>query len=300
MRNHLLQPVDLARCSHLVPAWGKPSVWRERLEAWLLEGRLRGSTYEDGEGLPPLGVGLCGFARGTDVRSYLADPTRPMLEHVLDTEPSLLLDARGIQQARADRDLHALVLLHRLVVADPADARAQMIFRIGAEAYSLLHAGWGLMGVWHEFPSRDEAAAIAGGLQVVARINDRLLAGLERKDGAAGWPASLAASLFVDLPEVLRLTPAQRRVAELALWRLDDTQIATQLELSEETVRQHWRGIYQRMDLALPAIPDALTASDKQHRGPERRRHAIDYLMKHIHEVRPALERRSASPKLTR
>lgn len=290
MRNHRLTANDFGRCAHLVPRWRDPhDAQRVRLERWVNGHQLRGSTYEPSDGGAPLGVGLTAFVRGSDVRCFLDDPALPMLDHILqraEDGSEVPLDAAGVQQARRAHDLHVMVILHRVLVADPADARAQMMFRIGAEAYWLLHGGYGVAGVWHEFPLAEEPVALAGGLEPKARVGERLVAGLERRDGPAGWPASLAQSLFVELPEQLGLTAAQRRVAELALWRIADAEIAEQLGLSEETVRRHWRDIYERM---APVLPEPAASPDATHRGPEKRRHAIDYLMKHIHEVRPPL-----------
>lgn len=83
----------------------------------------------------------------------------------------------------------------------------------------------------------------------------------------------------------------------MALWNLNDEQVAIRLRISPATVRWHWRGIFERVDTigalsgdvgdkasCMPggSIPSA------EHRGPERRRKVLDYLRSHLQEIRPA------------
>jgi hypothetical protein len=185
--------------------------------------------------------------------------------------------------------LHVLVPLHRLRAVDPTDERAQEAFRVGSQAYWLLNGGWELAGLLHEGTVADLPAFLAGGLQERTRWGERVLAGLRRSDLSPGFPASLAASMFQALPLRLGLSAKQRCVAELGLWRLDDDEIARQLGLSAATVRRHWRDICDRMERVLPEVAeDGLGApADESVRGRGRRRHMLDYLMHHIHELRP-------------
>lgn len=298
MRNRLASDRDLVRCAHLVPALADANDRGTRcLRAWLRNGQARASIYELGEDQIPFGIGVSGFVRRSTVLGWLDDAGRTMFEHLVaarcdGTEP--LLDDAGIVQARLAGDLHGMVFMHVLTVTDPNDARVQQAFRVGADAYWLLFGGQGLSGVWHEMPAIDEGAAVAAGLHVLARHGHLIRAGCAREDLRHPFPSSMVEQLFVDLPTCLDLTPAQRRVAELALWRLDDEAIAQRLSVSPETVRRHWRDIHARMDDRLPSLSGPAEGPGGRQRGPDRRRHALEYLFRHVHEVRPRMERAQA------
>jgi uncharacterized protein YfaT (DUF1175 family) len=94
--------------------------------------------------------------------------------------------------------------------------------------------------------------------------------------------------LFNDQPPRLQLTPMQRRVAHLALWNLTDEQVARQLGISPATVRQHWRGIVQRVHESLPGVLGMPMQDDASGgRGPEKRGLVLDFLRVNLQEVRP-------------
>lgn len=98
---------------------------------------------------------------------------------------------------------------------------------------------------------------------------------------------SLATQLFDPPKPVMALSPAEQRVALKALAGAPDKEIAEALRLSLETVRTHWTSIYARLAQRLPEF--AARESDVARRGPERRRHVIEYLRQQPHELRPHL-----------
>ena len=73
-----------------------------------------------------------------------------------------------------------------------------------------------------------------------------------------------------------------------ALFNESDEEIADSLNIALETVRKHWRSIYERVIRLEPEFfPGGRTQGDA--RGPEKRRHLLNYLRMHLDEIRPRL-----------
>ena len=95
--------------------------------------------------------------------------------------------------------------------------------------------------------------------------------------------------LFQEPQCLLNFSAAQRRILSLSLWNLRDDEVARKLALSIDTVHKEWQQIFRRAALFTPTILGVGNgaAQEKAKRGPEKRRHLLDYLRHHLHEVRP-------------
>ena len=100
---------------------------------------------------------------------------------------------------------------------------------------------------------------------------------------------SPVARMFAFREPFLELTDRQKMVLDLALEGYRDSEIARFLDLSPNAVRMRWRGIYEKMQAALPGIFNEREDGGQGRRGQEKRRIAIHYIREHPEEIRPML-----------
>ncbi|MDM7951105.1 hypothetical protein [Hydrogenophaga sp.] len=303
MLNRLMELPDLAPCLARAPV---PGVSHELalsvLGAALAEQRLRGGVIQHLASGRLMGFGLSGFARGADVKERVRSGRSLVVDHLLaESQGSrVYLDpAQMVQVQRAD-ELHLVMVAYHPV--DLQDPLVMELLHAGHTGFRLLHEGYGLRGVWQEGLESDFEWTSAIGFQVKyrgigAEGSSRWLYGAEREDVPASFPSHTLSYVMHRRERRLHLSPAQCRVAELALWNLDDEQVATRLRISPATVRRHWRGIFERVDTIGALRGDgggkaspmaASSVSSAEQRGPERRRKVLDYLRTHLQEIRPA------------
>jgi DNA-binding CsgD family transcriptional regulator len=87
----------------------------------------------------------------------------------------------------------------------------------------------------------------------------------------------------------LGFTASEKDTLFCAVLGQNDTEIASELHVSVETIRKRWRSIFQRVSAQteaeiLPPAPDDLGEAK---RGPEKRRALLQYLGAHLAELRP-------------
>ena len=119
----------------------------------------------------------------------------------------------------------------------------------------------------------------------------RYLMGMTREQ-ASRLPASLVALTYFSPREPrLGFTPAEQNLLLLALRNHSDSACAEVLGISEHTVKQRWRQIFERVAAAHTEwFPRDREAGDGEtHRGVEKRRHLLAYLRHNMAEVRPRL-----------
>jgi DNA-binding CsgD family transcriptional regulator len=296
MRLRLLEVEDVPHC---LSAWPFPGVSNDLalpvVERGLAEGRLQGTIIEDPANGAMLAFGLSGFVGGANLdgaERWL----QPLVASLLQAEAAgarPLLAPQAQCAAALANDLNLVVLAYRQHTFDSHLQHARAVLAAGHAAYRLLHEGYPLRSVWQEGDAADEAWMCAGGMKVKqvypsATGPGRILCGVRSEDIDSPWPSHTVSFLFRRTVNQLRLTPMQRRVAHLALWNLSDEQTARRLEISPETVRQHWRGIFERVQGTHPGILAAPTHNDAPTgRGPEKRGRVLEFLRGNLHEVRP-------------
>ncbi|MGE0313786.1 MAG: helix-turn-helix transcriptional regulator [Lautropia sp.] len=300
----LMTTADLAHCLARWPLPDlPPAVAKSTLERAFRQQRVRGAVIQDPATLRVLGFGMSGFVRGANVLG-LATSGMPMVaSHVIReirSEPVYLDEAEMTRAQRCD-DLHLCVIAYRQQTYDPRDPIALELMHAGHSAFRLMHEGFVLQGVWQEGLPSDHEWMNAGGLLVKHRTagsdaQPRWLYGALREDVATSWPSHTLGYVLRRSTRRLGLSAAQCRVAELALWNLDDEHVARRLSISPATVRRHWRGIFERLDTSEVLKDDATETGDRAastratstRRGPERRGRILNYLRTHLHEIRPA------------
>lgn len=203
------------------------------------------------------------------------------------------LNESEISRAQGAGTMHAVVLAYRQASYLPGEAQTMELLTLGHAAFRLVLEGHRVEGVWQEAFAFDEAFLVAGGHIVKRRLEGDAegpiaICGVRRNDVQGPWPSHTISFLFQERETRLGLSPLQRRVTSLALWHLRDREIAERLGISGDGVRQCWRGVFERVAERYPLAlgPDAKLPEGV--RGPEKRRHVLEFLRQNLHEVRPA------------
>jgi DNA-binding CsgD family transcriptional regulator len=274
---------------------------RPVLEAALAEQRLHGAAIQHLATGRLMGFGLSGFVRGADVHE-LVQAGRSLVAHHLHAESQaerVYLESAGRGRAQRADDLHLVVVTYQQETVDVQDPLAAELAHAGHTAFRLMHEGYALQAVWQEGSPADAAWMCAGGFLVKHQeagtpAQPRWLFGALREDVPTHWPSHTLSFVLRRNARRLGLSPSQCRVAELALWNLDDEEVSRQMRITPATVRRHWRTIFERLDasgvlqLESQAVESSLVGSLPDRRGPQRRRKVLDYLRSHLQEIRPA------------
>jgi DNA-binding CsgD family transcriptional regulator len=228
--------------------------------------------------------------------AYLASPTPFFAAHligrVLSGEPDVVLGSKQIALGNAGDGLNLFVLgfTHRYGAEEPPILRPLLARAI--EHFVYAHRGYRLRRLLREDPYPIADVLVASGMTVAHDFTDMGRKVLTAEPSAAAhiFPSSTISMLFnYSAPQVL-YSNAERRLLDLAVDGLSDSEIATELDVSGNTIKQTWRSIYERTQRKLPL---ALAAAGKSPldgvRGQEKRRHLLTYLRDHPQELRPHL-----------
>ncbi|MCU0927438.1 MAG: hypothetical protein MUF44_15975 [Hydrogenophaga sp.] len=302
MLTRLMQAPDLAPCLARWPLPGVPTKLAQPvLASALAEQRLLGAVILHLASGRLMGFGLSGFVRGADVHEQVR-AGQSLIAHHLRAESQgerIYLDSSDRGRAQRANDLHLVVVTYQQETVDVQDPLASELAHAGHTAFRLLHEGYALQAVWQEGWPADAAWMQAGGFlvkhqQAGTPAQPRWLFGALREDVQGHWPSHTLSFVLRRNARRLGMSPSQCRVAELALWNLDDEAVSRQMGITPATVRRHWRTIFERLDASGALPPDAQAVecspavSQPDRRGPQRRRTVLDYLRSHLQEIRPA------------
>lgn len=261
--------------------------------------RLRGGCVEEGmgDGWTISATGASVFLSDAAVDDYLANPTpffaAQLLARIVAGDHAAVLDSAAIARANSGAGLNLFVLgfTHRYGAEEPPILRPLLGRAI--EHFVYAHRGFKLRMLLREDPDPIAEVLLASGMEVAHDF-----AGLGRKVLVRAataqtpiFPSSTVSMLFNYAPPQVFYANAERRLLDLAVDGLGDGDIADELDISPNTVKQTWRSIYartlRRAPMALGAGAHEISASGV--RGQEKRRHLIAYLRDHPQELRPHL-----------
>lgn len=104
----------------------------------------------------------------------------------------------------------------------------------------------------------------------------------------------MAAPIFVDTPPRLGFTTGEQRMLRHALVGKTDAQLTQSLGLGLPTIKSRWRGIYDRVGRVAPEVLPEIKADGGvpvAFRKQEKRRQLLEYVRRHLEELRPGLSR---------
>jgi hypothetical protein len=259
--------------------------------------QLRGGCVEEAVTAGDWEVSATGasvFISNAAAEDYLAAPTpffaAQLLRRVLSGEPDVVLSAREIARGNAGDGLNLFVLgfTHRYGAAEPPILRPLLARAI--EHFVYAHRGYRLRRMLREDPYPIADVLVASGMSVAHDFSDIGRKVLMAEPSAAShiFPSSTVSMLFNYSPPQVLYSNAERRLLDLAVDGLSDGEIAAELGVSANTIKQSWRSIYER---TMRKVPLALGAAGQSSlagvRGQEKRRHLLTYLRDHPQELRP-------------
>jgi hypothetical protein len=112
-----------------------------------------------------------------------------------------------------------------------------------------------------------------------------------REDMASLAPSCAAAIIMTYMPPTFKFTPTEQRLLKRAAEGRTDEQIAEELSVSRDAVKQTWRAIYDHVTTYMPEILAEETEAASG-RGVEKRRHIIAHVRNNLQELKPHYLRR--------
>lgn len=258
--------------------------------------QLRGGCVEEAvtDGWEVSATGASVFISDQVADAYLAAPTpffaAQLMARILAGEPDVVLNVREIARGNTGAGLNLFVLgfTHRYGAEEPPTLRPLLARAI--EHFVYAHRGYRLRRMLREDPYPIADVLVASGMTVAHDFADigRMVLIAEPSAATHMFPSSTISMLFnYSAPQVL-YSNAERRLLDLAVDGLSDSEIATELDVSANTIKQTWRSVYER---TLRKVPLALGAAGQSPldgvRGQEKRRHLLAYLRDHPQELRP-------------
>ncbi len=282
-----------------------PEVWAE------LAAReaLSISVFED-EDLPPkrrlLGLGTGIFVDDAFCAQVLADPKPYLANRVyrscLDGR-SPVLGYKAIRQANSIGGVNLLPLDFALAACDLFGLETFPLLAVVWEAFQFNFYGYRLNWIVQEVFGEDwRDFLLAAGLKVYSDYGDAqpkprpFLMGTSREDFRKRAGSRYTFFFTAPAPRFY-FSHAQQKLLLLALRDIGDQEAARELGVSAHTVKELWKSILLRVEDVSPDLfcCDAIYLG---RRGPEKRRHLLDYLAHHLEELRPWRKPRGFIPSL--
>jgi DNA-binding CsgD family transcriptional regulator len=285
--------VIVAALEHPREGYGPSSlVGLEPLLARLLaEGALRGPIIEARAPDTPVGrgktrgVALTGFVSLEQAGAWLREPTPHLVDVIIAREEQgqpLLLRPQRVGELNAGEGLALVFVLFQLVTEDEATMAAV----VGGmfHNFRLFHAGYQCPLALH--PGGTERGNQSLGPLGFRPVGDGSRIWVLRVADLADAPYTPFVVLRRRPAPTLGFSPGERELLMRAIVGSTDTESATALGISVETVRKRWRSVFERVARMNPAL---LPRSDGEEakRGPEKRGALLQYLDEHLEELRP-------------
>jgi hypothetical protein len=313
VRFRLTRPEDLTAACDFAPAAYRyspavrkalPAIWGD----WLQAGQLNTAAIEDPDlpaGQQLRGVGLSVFVTEAFADDVLASRTpyvNARLHDMVRAGQSPVLTRRQIAEANTNGGLTLLPLHFATPSLDIADPIVMRTLAVAQDLFRLVHAGYRIRRIVKEVVNVHLCQFMQStGMRLLTDYSDRpaleavrpeerpYLLAIDHADLPLGSAMSL---MFVAGEARFRFSPAERKLLQCALLYESDEEIAADLGLSLDTLRKHWRSIYQRVLVVDPAFfPDE---PEKNGRGRGKRRRLLHYLNQHMEELRPYRTAKSA------
>lgn len=302
---------DLDECFELLPPWlaldaatraALPGLWETLVdEPSMISGVIEDHARPPGRRIQGWGVTLALPADMVERLALATDPTpylpRRIYAALLDGS-FVPMDDRAIGLANARGDLVLMVMHFSMRSSDLSDPYVHNVLTAANDAFRHLHAGLNLQTVYYESVIYNEPMLVSAGYRTrpyadastIAHLAPELrpmLAGLTRDEAALSLPGNTVRQVFDHYPPRFRLNAAQRRLLRMALFSDDDAAIMQALGVSAHGLKKLWRGIYDKVDDALPGFFGEATAETDGKRGPEKRRQVLAYVRQRAEELQP-------------
>ncbi|MCV3766612.1 helix-turn-helix transcriptional regulator [Rhizobium sp. TRM95796] len=268
----------------------------ERLAA----GTLRGGMIEEvhnraDDPLVLSAVGASAFVTDEAIAEFLTGD-RPMgaLDMLLKAgrgEGGILARESDIAAGNSGPGLNLLVIGFAHRYDNPEDPRCRALLARAIGHFVEAHSGFLLKQAAREDPEPVAGVLISSGMREIRRYRlgemEIALTHRRRDDALPIFPDSITSQILAHAPPIIRFSPAQRGLLELASQGMTDEEIGAALDISINTVKRTWKLIYERVEERAPQVIGPRPAGTAHVRGAERRRHLMSYLKQHPQELRP-------------
>ena len=293
MRFRLTRPEDFCVARNFVPAAycyapeireALPAIWAALDEA----GQLNTAVVED-PALPAQarvrGVGLSVFVDDCFADAALASPIpylNARLHELIRAGRSPVLDRRRIADANRGEGLTLMPLHFAAPSFDTADPEVMRTLSAAHDLFRIVHAGYRVKRIVKEVVGidlcrymvasgmhlRTDYRDLASGARLAGLGPDRrpYLLAVEHCELPVG---SFHSMMFISGEARFRFSPAEQKLLLCALLHETDEDIAADAGLTLDTLRKHWRSIYQRV-----LFVDPLFFPDEPERSGPRARQA--------------------------
>lgn len=318
LRYRLTTAADLPRCLEMVHnsfthrpdvRSALPRIWAELIEHGALISAVIEAQYAHGHHALEA-VSINAFVSDRFLEDFLARPVPYIALQVYERHlqgRSPLLDIEAIREANCGAGLNLLILHTGSTTSDYTQPAARMLVEMFREMQMILLAGFRINRVVHEVLGEKARGYMQGaGFRLLTDYGEHIArSGIAMRDedhpylfvttDADTVPGSAPSMYFRQMAPRFGFSPMQQLVLLHAWCNAADGEIAERMQVSTDTVRKHWRAIYQRViEVAPNLFPGEHIEGDT--RGPEKRRHLLSYLRHHPEELRPCLPpRRRAS-----
>lgn len=266
-----------------------PSLWRD----WLGCGAMRGSVIEHhgAEGTTIEGFGVAVFLKELFWNEYRKSPRGFLADTIYRLSrcgDSPLLNRNEIAATNWSRGLNLFILHYCQRPPSQSVVPYQDVLTVAHSAFRDTTEGYNLNVLCQEaFSPHQQEFLASGGMRLIHDFShgthDYCLMGLTREDAERELPGTTVSFSFRTRPPVFFFTYTQQTILELAMRGESDADIAQNLQISKDSVKQTWRAIYERVDSDTLFQADN-TESLSNHR---RRKILLDYLRTHPEELRP-------------
>lgn len=306
MRFRLCTPADLPRCramldgaepvpadiaDSILPIWQR---WLARIpNTWAIIENLERPAAERIRAL-----GLSVFVRD-DVAQAQLDVPAADFNHQLYARALAGDDAVLSEQEVAARNRPPglyLSSVHFVTAARFESDDAQTAFQLGTLAFHALHSGYCLRSMFGVVYGPAWASALrSGGFSLQSEFPEHghrddahhPYAYRIDRDERAPSMLSVMPALFNWEPPRFDFTRAQRAVLQRALLDASDVEIARDLSVSADAVKQTWRAIYRTVQRIAPELLPSDSQRAPGQRGAEKRHRLLEHLRYHPGELRP-------------
>jgi hypothetical protein len=328
MHYRLATEADLPACLELLRQGGltplSERVWSALPQ--LLAGHLRSDRHrpkavtvweEPQPAAPPL-LHAFGTSHFVDDATYdeLRCGEHPHLAESLHTAwlegRAGVLDAAAIARANAGAGLNVVVPIYVQRHHDLQHPDSRRLMPLGAAAWFFSHGGYNVRRIlWQTYGQPSLGFLMAGGFRHLRSFPEPVDGPPDRqphwceasRDDHARPAAFNAMVMWAMAPPSPRmnLPLSQQSVVLLALQGDTDSRIAARLQISQDAVKQAWRGIVAAAAPFIPELRDRVDGDGTPGvRGAERRRVVVEYLRQHMEELRPWPGRRGRKDKPAR
>jgi hypothetical protein len=288
-----------------------------RLEPLLEESAAIGAIVEQVDGKSGqrkiVGTTLLGFVNDEFVANHFASPqpllTSTLLRSVENRGIGHFVSRKDQAKANMGNGMEQVILEFAI---DPMDMNHPDFAPVMNELYSAyfrFERGYNIKGVFVEASSSLETLVVGTGLfhhtyfdlsgsnqDIVVPPHTGTHRGLyrvTRHDKHNLPPSSAAFVVMTYIAPSFQFTPTEQRLLGMAIDGKTDVEIASELKVSRDALKQTWRGIYDHATDVMPELfiaPDQTMASTG--RGLEKRRHIVSHVRDNLQELRPHHQRR--------